>query len=95
MDCRDFKDLVPAFALRTLDESEHAACAAHLATAGPHDGCHGAEARARALVARLASVLPDYPVKPGMWHAIEQRVRADDALPVAARRRTTPRMPGT
>ena len=38
MDCRDFKDLVPALALETLDKSERADCVAHLATRGQHDG---------------------------------------------------------
>ena len=87
MDCRDFKELVPALALETLDESERAACVAHLAAVGHHDGCHQAEPQARALVARLAGVLPDHPVKPSVWHAIEQRVRASGPPRPATRRR--------
>ncbi len=88
MDCRDFKGLVPALALGALNEPERAACLAHLAAGGQHDGCHQAEPHARALVARLADVLPDYPVKPGVWHAIEQRVRANGPPSPPPRRRT-------
>ena len=87
MDCRDFKDLVAALALGALDKSERADCVAHLATRGQHDGCHKAETHARALVARLADVLPDHPVKPGVWHAIEQRVTASGPPPAPTRRR--------
>lgn len=94
MDCRSFKELVPAFALDALDEDERAACAAHLAERGPHDGCAQAESDARALAARLARVLPERPVDPRVWRAIEDRVQAklaaqrdgDDDRPPARRR---------
>ncbi len=76
MDCRSFKELVPAFALDALDEGERAACAAHLAGHGPHDGCAQAESDARALAARLAGALPERPVDPRVWRAIEDRVQA-------------------
>jgi hypothetical protein len=82
MDCRSFKELVPALALDALDEVERAACAAHLAESGPHDGCAQAVSDARALAARLACALPERPVDPRVWRAIEDRAQAE----VAARR---------
>lgn len=84
MECRSFKELVPAFALDALDEEERAACAAHLAERGPHDGCRQAESDARALAARLARALPEQPVDPRVWHAIEDRVQAKLAAQRAA-----------
>jgi anti-sigma-K factor RskA len=77
MRCHDFKELVPALALGTLDQAEAAACAAHLASKGPHDGCHPAEQEARLLAARLSDALPDHPVNPRVWRAIENRVQAE------------------
>jgi hypothetical protein len=82
MDCRSFKELVPALALDALDEPERSACAAHLAEHGPHDGCEQAERDARALAARLARALPERPVDARVWRAIEDRAQAD----LAARR---------
>lgn len=84
MDCRSFKELVPAFALDALDEGERAACAEHLAGRGPHDGCRQAESDARALAARLAHALPETPVDPRVWRAIEDRVQAKLAAQRAA-----------
>ena len=82
MDCRSFKELVPALALDALDEAERAACAAHLAEHGPHDGCEQAESDARALAARLACALPERPLDARVWRAIEDRAQAE----LAARR---------
>ncbi len=82
MDCRSFKELVAALALDALDEPERAACTAHLAESGPHDGCVEAEADARALAAQLAGAMPERPVGPRVWTAIEDRAQAE----LAARR---------
>jgi len=82
MDCRSFKELVPALALDALDEAERAACAAHLAEHGPHDGCAEAVSDARALAARLARALPERKVDRRVWRAIEDRAQAE----LAARR---------
>jgi hypothetical protein len=82
MDCRSFKELVPALALDALDEAEAAACAAHLAEHGPHDGCAEAVSDARALAARLACALPERKVDRRVWRAIEDRAQAE----LAARR---------
>jgi len=82
MDCRSFKELVPALALDALDEAERDACAAHLAGHGPHDGCMEAVSDARALAARLARALPERKVDRRVWRAIEDRAQAE----LAARR---------
>ncbi len=82
MDCRSFKELVPALALDALDAAERAACTAHLAESGPHEGCARAVSDARALAARLARALPERPVDPRVWRAIEDRAQAE----LAARR---------
>ena len=82
MDCRSFKELVPALALDGLDAAERAACAAHLAEHGPHDGCAEAVSDARALAARLACALPERKVDGRVWRAIEDRAQAE----LAARR---------
>jgi hypothetical protein len=79
MDCRSFKELVPALALDALDEAERAACAAHLAEHGPHDGCAEAVNDARALAARLARALPERKVDGRVWRAIEDRAQAEEA----------------
>jgi hypothetical protein len=82
MDCRSFKELVPALALDAHDEAERAACATHLAEHGPHDGCAEAVSDARALAARLARALPERKVDRRVWRAIEDRAQAE----LAARR---------
>jgi len=74
MDCKDFKDLSPALALDALGDSERAACASHLISAETHDGCRDIEPEARRVAARLTGVLPDHPVHPRVWQAIEQRL---------------------
>jgi hypothetical protein len=79
MDCRSFKELVPALALDALDEAERAACTAHLAEHGPHAGCAEALSDARALAARLARALPERSVDPRVWRAIEDRAQAETA----------------
>ena len=79
MDCPTFKELVPALALDALEETERAACAAHLAEPGPHDGCAEAASDARALAARLARALPERPVDARVWRAIEVRAQAEQA----------------
>ena len=87
MQCIDFKELVHALALGALDQAEATACAAHLAGAGPHDGCQEAEQEARLLAARLTDALPDHPIDPSVWRAIEHRVQAEPAARPRPRRR--------
>ena len=88
MHCTDFKELVHALALGALDQAEASACAAHLASTGPHDGCHEAEQEARLLAARLTDALPDHAANPRVWRAIEDRVQAEaPARPRPRRRR--------
>ena len=89
MDCRSFKELVPALALDALDEAERAACAAHLAEHGPHDGCAEAVSDARALAARLARALPERKVDRRVWRAIEDRAQAELAARRAEERAST------
>ena len=88
MDCTDFKDLSPALALDALGDSERAACASHLMSAQTHDGCREVEPEARRVAARLAGLLPDHPVHPRVWDAIEQGLQVGvAAAPHAASRR--------
>jgi hypothetical protein len=84
MDRTDFKDPSPALALDALGDSERAACASHLMSAQTHDGCRETEPQVRRVAARLAGVLPDYPVHPRVWQAIEQRLQVRVAVAPAA-----------
>jgi len=73
MDCDEFKELAPAFALGALEELERAACAAHLAIGGAaiHQGCEDALCEAQAVAGRLASLLPPRQPHSRVWDAIE------------------------
>src|SRR6185369_6901435 len=71
MDCAQFKELAPAFALGALEESERAACAAHLAGGGAHDGCADALGEAQAVAAQLGALLPPRRPRSRVWDAIE------------------------
>jgi hypothetical protein len=84
MDCGEFKELSSAWALGALDEAEDAACAAHLASPVPHEGCEDSHREARTLTARLASAVPEHPVAARVWSAIEQQVRAERSPPKVA-----------
>jgi len=74
MDCAEFKELAPAFALGALEESERAACAAHLAGGGAHDGCADALGEAQAVAAQLGALLPPRRPRSRVWEAIEASV---------------------
>jgi hypothetical protein len=72
MDCKEFKELAPAFALGILDESERAACQAHLGgTPDVHEGCREAVVEAEGVAARLSAVLPDLQPRARVWRRIE------------------------
>jgi len=85
MDCGAFKELTAAWALGALDESERAACAAHLASPDPHQGCHECHRDACAVTARLAGGVREHPVNPRVWTAIAAQVRAEKTAAVVAR----------
>ena len=82
MDCGEFKELTSAWALGALDEAEGAACAAHLASPDPHQGCQDSHREARTLTERLAEAVPEHPVAGRVWSAIEERVRAEHRGPM-------------
>lgn len=84
MNCAEFKEQVAAYALGALEPDEQAACDAHLAQPGPHQGCEQALAQARQTAARMTALLP--PAKPGpdLWKRIEQRVAAEAPAPSAS-----------
>jgi anti-sigma factor RsiW len=77
MDCGEFGELVAAWALGALDDSERAACAAHLAGCDPARGCHASHRDACLLAERLAGVVTEHPIAPRVWNVIEERVRAE------------------
>jgi hypothetical protein len=91
MDCDEFKELAPAFALGALEELERAACAAHLASrnVAVHAGCEDALGEAQAVAGRLASLLPPRQPHSRVWDAIEDGVTRNllgkDPLARAAR----------
>ena len=85
MNCGEFKELVRVWALGALDENERAACAAHLASPEPHQGCHDRHRDACALTERLSGAVREHPVNPRVWNAIADRVRADKRAAVAPR----------
>jgi hypothetical protein len=98
MDCAEFKELTPAFALGALEESDRAACAAHLVGGGTHDGCTEALGEAQAVAALLASLLPPRQPSSRVWDAIEAGIAArtrapEEARPAPAARRTPPPAP--
>jgi anti-sigma-K factor RskA len=75
--CAEFKASVHAYALGALDPQERDACAAHLASAGPHEGCAEALARAEELVSELGWSLPVERPSPAVWTGIERRLGLD------------------
>jgi hypothetical protein len=74
MDCKEFIELAPAFALRVLDEDERAACDEHLATITEHPACLAALAQARAIASKLPLALPGRAPHPRVWRAIESAI---------------------
>lgn len=96
MDCGEFKELSSVWALGALDEAEDAACAAHLASPLPHEGCLDSHRGAHTLIGRLAGAVTEHPVAARVWSAIEQRLRAEQRDPMvlpaaAAARQPRPR----
>ena len=72
--CAQFVDLADAFVLDALDDSEHRACARHIARSVHHMGCREALESARGVVDRLAAALPGGAPPPALWTAIESRL---------------------
>jgi hypothetical protein len=95
MNCGEFKELAWAWALGTLDEAEDAACAAHLASPDPHQGCEDCYRDGRALTERLATAVGEHPVAPRVWTVIEDRVRAEERPAVVQPAAATPSQPPT
>jgi anti-sigma-K factor RskA len=79
MTCTELLEMAGAHALGALEPGERDAVEAHLASPGPHQGCHEAVARARTTTAALAGVLPEIRPSLGVWSAIEVRVRDREA----------------
>lgn len=84
MDCGEFKELASVWALGALDEAEDAACAAHLASPEPHQGCGDSHREACTLTERLAGAVPEHPVAARVWNAIEARVRGEQGATMPA-----------
>lgn len=74
MNCAELKELAPLYAAGALDAQERAAVEAHLAEAGPHQGCQEAMAEAQLTAAALARSLP--PVRPDerVWAGIAAKL---------------------
>jgi hypothetical protein len=85
MDCGEFKELTAAWVLGALEESERAACAAHLASPDPHQGCHDCHRAACAVTTRLAGAVREHPISPRVWTAIADKIRAEKRAAVVAR----------
>ncbi len=83
MTCAEFKDLVHAFALDALEPDEMAACEAHLAGPGPHEGCEAELDQARAAVGALGEALPPVRPAPKVWASIEQELARELGQPIA------------
>ena len=73
MTCAEFKEMVGAFALGLLEETERDACAAHVGSGAIHPGCRAALAKARDVACWLAAGLPmaGRSPAPGVWRTIE------------------------
>lgn len=71
MTCKELHELVAAYALGALEPEERAAVEAHLAQAGPHDGCHETLARARRVVTGLAATVDAVEVPAELWPRVE------------------------
>jgi len=79
--CAEFKENVAALALGALRYEERVACEAHLAEAGPHEGCLEELRKVNEASALLGLSLP--PRAPGehVWAAIEQEIGASGQTP--------------
>jgi anti-sigma-K factor RskA len=74
MNCAEFHELAPAYALDALPEEERLAALRHLRDEGPHDGCEALVARYERAVDTLGLALPPVPVPPSLWRVIETRL---------------------
>lgn len=74
MNCTQFKEQAPAFALGALEPHEHAACERHLADQSVHDGCHEALHAARVATTVLALDLEPVEPSPQSWEGIAARI---------------------
>jgi hypothetical protein len=74
MTCSEFRENVHALALGALDVREQQSCALHLASPGPHAGCHAELARARDAATLLALALPPVTPRPDLWNSIETAI---------------------
>ena len=70
MICSEFKELVGAYALDSLDEIERAAMEAHLLEPS-HEGCLQALERMRAAAAQLSGAVDDARAPARVWERIE------------------------
>lgn len=77
MNCTEFKELVGAYALGTLDPEERAACDRHLQQ-DSHQGCLAALQAANDGIALLGRALAPVQPSPQLWAAIEGRLRAPE-----------------
>jgi len=75
--CLEFKEVVSAYALGALDDEERAACDAHLAHEGPHEGCEQSLRRARRVSDNLGVALRPVTPREAVWDTIGERL--DDA----------------
>ncbi len=80
MTCAELKEQCAAWALGALEADEQAAAQAHLAGAGPHEGCHEALAQARRTIDALGAALPPEAPAAGTWAAIERAIGAEAAV---------------
>lgn len=84
---QEFLDQVDAYALGALEPAEARALEAHLAREGPHPECDAALARARQVVAALASDLAPVAPPPRVWEAVARSISGTGGAargPVAA-----------
>ena len=84
MNCEQFRELAPAYALAALDEGERLACARHLDRTGPHLGCAEVVLQTSVVAAQLVAALPACNPSPQLWRAIEARLRSIPIEPAPA-----------
>lgn len=77
MTCAEFKENVAALALQALDPAERERCEAHLATAGPHEGCEEAFRKAIETTALIGAALPPAKPAPELWSRIAAHLEAE------------------
>ncbi|HUB08513.1 MAG TPA: anti-sigma factor [Myxococcales bacterium] len=82
MTCAELKELAGALAVGALEPAERAACEAHLAQPGAHEGCAEAVRRAGEAALLLAAALPEAAPGEGVWRAVEARIGSVPAAPI-------------